>query len=146
MENSEAPKSLTTFQFEGVEEPVTFVETMQVTAGVTCDVYRFDDDEKDLGIINIESGSRTPLQRVLSGDRTIEGYISGKGRLLVTKPNGEEIVYEVGSESDTSLRVNIAVDEVMQWQADPGFSLVAYEICFPPYQDGRYENIPDSQF
>ncbi len=29
----------------------------------------------------------------------------------------------------------------MQWQADPNSPLEAYEICYPPYQDGRYENL-----
>ena len=29
----------------------------------------------------------------------------------------------------------------MQWEADKDSDLVAYEICFPPYEDGRYQNI-----
>jgi hypothetical protein len=29
----------------------------------------------------------------------------------------------------------------MRWEADPKSNLKAYEICFPPYEDGRYENI-----
>jgi len=29
----------------------------------------------------------------------------------------------------------------MQWEADKEADLVAYEICFPPYEDGRYENL-----
>lgn len=30
------------------------------------------------------------------------------------------------------------------WEADPDSSLMAYEVCFPPYEDGRYENIDES--
>ena len=35
----------------------------------------------------------------------------------------------------------LAIGEIMQWQADKDSPLVAYEICIPPYEDGRYENI-----
>jgi hypothetical protein len=31
----------------------------------------------------------------------------------------------------------------MQWFADDDSSLTAYEICYPPYEDGRYENISE---
>jgi hypothetical protein len=31
--------------------------------------------------------------------------------------------------------------ETMQEEDDKNSSLVVYEICFPPYQEGRYENI-----
>ena len=80
------------FQFEGKELPVSFVETMQVTNGVECDIYTFDGDTaKDLGIIRIKPAGKTPLQKVLKGDRTIEGYISGKGKLTITQPNGKQI-------------------------------------------------------
>jgi hypothetical protein len=35
----------------------------------------------------------------------------------------------------------VGIGDVMQWEADKETDLVAYEICFPPYEDGRYENI-----
>ncbi|OGM22108.1 hypothetical protein A2961_05045 [Candidatus Woesebacteria bacterium RIFCSPLOWO2_01_FULL_39_21] len=130
------------FSFEGKEYPVSFVETMQVAEGVECDAYTFDGDKtKDLGIIRIKPGSKTPLQKVLKGDRTVEGYISGEGKLTVTKADGSKQIYEVTEDLKEPVVVTVAIDEHMQWEADPESNLRAYEICFPPYEGGRYENI-----
>lgn len=126
------------FNFEGKDLPVVFIETVKVAEGVACDVYTFvGDNGKDLGIITIRAGGKTPRQKVLRGDKTIEGYISGKGRLVITKPDGGQKVYIAGG----GLGVEVAVGETMQWQADADSNLVAYEICFPPYKEGRFENL-----
>ncbi len=133
---------LNAFDFEKKTQPVSFVETMKITAGVECDVYTFDgDSNKDLGIIRIEPGNKTPLQRVLKGDKTIEGYISGKGRLIITKSDNTQEEYPVDNNTKKPFAVTVAIGEKMQWQANKDSSLVAYEICFPPYEDGRYENL-----
>lgn len=130
---------LTEFEFEGQKQKVSFIETMDVADGVTCDVYKFvGDDTKDLGIIKIKSGHKTPLQRVLKGDRTVEGYISGTGKLVVSN-DGIDKPYEV-KDGDT-LSVSVNIGETMQWIAGEDNPLTAYEICFPPYEDGRYENL-----
>lgn len=139
MESISQNNHLTEFEFEGQKQKVTYIETMNVTDGVTCDVYKFDnDDTKDLGIIKVQPGFKTPLQRVLKGDRTVEGYISGNGKLIVS--NGEkEKVHQ--TEKGENLQIDIKVGETMQWRAGDE-TLTAYEICFPPYEDGRYENLP----
>ena len=129
---------INSFNFEGKEQDVVFVETMQVAAGVECDVYKFDGDAgKDLGIIRIRAGCKTPLQKVMKGDRTIEGYISGRGKLIIIKTDGEQKIY-IG---ERGLAVSVGVGEVMQWQADSDSDLEGYEICFPPYQAGRFQNL-----
>jgi hypothetical protein len=129
---------LSDFNFEGKELPVNFVETMQVAEGVECDVYKFvGDDSKDLGIIRVEAGHRTPMQRVLKGAHTIEGYISGRGGLVITEFDGEEKIYNAGM----GLEVDVKIGEVMQWRAAPDSDLEVYEICFPPYESGRFENL-----
>lgn len=52
------------FNFEGEEQSVSFVETMHVTDGVDCDVYTVDGDKsKDLGIIKIKPGKKTPYKK-----------------------------------------------------------------------------------
>ena len=123
------------FLFEGREQLVSFMETLDVADGVACDVYTFDGDTtKDLGIIRINPGSKTPLQKVLKGDKTVEGYISGKGKLKITKPNGKQVVYT------EPFAITVAVGELMQWEADPDSDLSVYEICYPPYEDGRFQN------
>ncbi len=90
-----------------------------------------------MGIIRVQPGYKTPLQKVLKGDRTVEGYISGNGRLIVSKGEQEKI-YE--SEEGVELKVDVMVGETMQWQAG-NTPLVAYEICFPPYEVGRFKDL-----
>lgn len=133
---------LKTFEFEGNSQPIDFVETVPVNTGVECDVYAFvQDDSKDLGIIRINPGYKTPLQRVLKGQRTIEGYISGEGQLTIIRSGGNNEVYQVGNQTQEKLAIDINIGDLMQWQAKGSSRLIAYEICIPPYQDGRYENI-----
>lgn len=133
---------LTAFEFEGIPQPVSFVETLSVTDGVECDVYTFmGDDSKDLGIIRIEPGYKTPLQRVLQGERTIEGYVSGEGQLNILR-DGSWKTYLVRDDIQGKLPVNVNIGDLMQWHAVGSSRLVAYEVCIPPYQDGRYENLP----
>lgn len=130
------------FSFEGKKQQVSFIETLTVNDHVVCDTYSFvGDNTKDLGIIRIQLGGKTPLQRVLTGDRTIEGYISGNGKLKIKRANNEEKIYEFGDKSQEPLMVNVYVGDLMQWQASLDSNLIVFEICFPPYKDGRYENI-----
>lgn len=137
---SEEPQPMKTFSLDGIEQPVSFVETMQVTDGVECDIYSFTEDgSKDLGIIRVESGKKTPLQRVLQGEKTIEQYISGKGKLTITRQDGTQDVL-IADESNSVYRI-VNIGEMMQWEADIDSDLLAAEICYPPYQEGRFEDI-----
>lgn len=130
------------FEFESNLQTVEFVETVTVNEGVVCDVYSFSGDpEKDLGIIRIQPGHNTPLQRVLGGTRTIEGHISGTSQLSITRKDGEKEVHLVNDGLPERFQIDVNVGDLMQWQAAENSNLVAYEICFPPYVDGRYENI-----
>ncbi len=134
-------QKLNEFEFEGRKTNIIFVESVEVTTGVVCDVYKFEEDEsKDLGIIEIKAGMKTPSQKVLKGERTVEGFISGYGELIIIKENGEKVAYIVGNETKYFSRV-IQLGEIMQWQADPDSDLKVYEVCYPPYKEGRYENL-----
>jgi len=120
------------------DEPVTFVETSRVKDGVYCDVYRFnDDDSKDLGIVRVSKDCRTPLQRVLKGDKTLEIFQTGQGVLSVTNTDGVKIRHVFPS--DTPAEVEIKVGDLVQWEAIE--DLVFAETCYPPYEDGRFENL-----
>ena len=130
------------FTHSGETLAVIFQESYTVVPGVVCDVYIHPETKKrDLGIITIEPRTQTPRQRVLGGDETIEGYVSGKGKLTITHRDGMESVFEVSPEHE-GFSHPVEIGEIMQWQADENESLVVFEICFPPYQDGRFENIP----
>ena len=129
------------FKIDGEEKLVRLIDTLEITDGVLCDTYAFEGDKtKDLGIIKMKPGSRTPLQKVLKGDKTIEGYISGKGKLVITKKDGKREVHSVDNTSE-AFSTTIEIGESMQWEADQDSNLVAYEVCFPPYENGRFENL-----
>ena len=94
---------LTSFEFERKSQQVEFVEALDVAEGVKCDSYKFVGDKtKDLGVIKIGPGSKTPLQKVLKGDRTIEGFVSGEGKLIIQRADGLNEVYPV---SDAKIKI-----------------------------------------
>ena len=135
-------KTLETFDFGEGQESLVFQETMAVVPGVDCDVYSVkDDNSKDLGIIRIDVGAKTPLQKVLKGESTIEGYIGGEGWLVLTRQDGSEDIYPVSPDVNQDFKINVGISEKMQWIASENSSLTAFEICYPPYEDGRYENL-----
>jgi hypothetical protein len=124
--------------------PITFVETQTVKDGVRADIYTFDNDmSKDLAIVHVAQGCKTPLQRVLKGTKTAEGYMSGSGKLAVTAKDGTLKTHlftgEEGINQDAEIEVHIG--ELMQWSAVS--DLIFYEICEPPYEDGRFENLSE---
>ncbi len=123
-------------------ELVKFVGRTEEAPGAYCYVYNIEgDNNKDLGIIVMEPGAKTPLQKVLRGDRTIEGLVAGKGTLIITRVGGEIIEYHLDEER-IPFSVEVKVGELMQWQAAPNSRLVAFEIYYPPYQEDRFENLP----
>lgn len=120
-----------------------FVETQSVKDGVECDLYNFvDDNTRDLAVVRVDSGFKTPLQLVVKGSKTIEGFCSGAGTLTVWDKNGntQQFTFADGNEST---EVIVAVGQKMQWHADKNMRLEFYEICDPPYKDGRFENLPE---
>ena len=118
-----------------------FVESSEVQNGVICDVYSFDTlsevSNSDLGIVVIESGYSTPLQRILTGEKTIEGHISGSGYLVVDTGTPDQKKFEV--QVDCTFEITLNIGQTMQWFSTS--DLVIYEICYPKYSDGRFETI-----
>ena len=134
-------KKLKDFAIANKPLAVSFVETQTVKEGVECDVYTFtDDDSEDLAIVRVTKGFKTPLQRVLSGTKTTEGYLQGEGTLTVHTAKGEEKSYDFKI-GDDAREVEVEVGQTMQWHANGDTDLTFYEICDPPYQDGRFENL-----
>jgi hypothetical protein len=139
------PEKLHSFAFEGNNMPVAYVETVEVKDGVVCDTYVFRGDEsKDLAIVHVAPGERTPLQRVVTGLRTLEGFMSGAGVLRVGNELGEIEFNLHPTSPDHDAPIQIEVGHTMQWQAGPD-GLTFYEICEPPYHDGRFEELPAPQ-
>lgn len=127
------------FTCDWVKLPIQYIETIQVKEWVECDVYSFiGDNEKDLGIIRVKSWYSTPLQEVLQWDKTIEWYISGTWSLAILDKNQKRIIYPVQADS-SGFTKNVDIWEQMQWTAHTDLSF--YEICFPPYSDGRFKNL-----
>lgn len=129
---------LTEFIVGGKFVGVKFVETQSLKEGVEGDIYTFvNDDSRDLGIFTVQKGHKTPLQRVLLGDKTIEGFVSGTGTLTV-----DSEVYKFSPESNQK-EIIVKVGQTMQYSADEDSDLTFYEICEPPYSSGRFENLPE---
>ncbi len=120
---------------------IRFIETIDVVDGVTCDVYIHPEtNDRDLGVIHIDPGSSTPPQKIIKGEETIEGYLSGKGVLAIRHIDGTISEHKVSS-GDEGFCYAVDVGDVMQWRADEDAKLTVFEICFPPYEDGRYDNL-----
>lgn len=134
---------LESFSFRGETLTTQLIETTEVFPGVTCDAYLHPETkERDLGIIYIEADRRTRPQRVLKGNQTIEGYVSGKGELIIKKKSGERLVFKVDPNNE-GFAQNVEVGDIMQWRADEQENLVVFEVCYPPYEADRFENLTD---
>lgn len=116
-------------------EPIEFIESSRVTEGVICDVYSFTgDDAKDLGIVAVKKGCKTPLQLVVGGEKTLEIFRQGKGTLVVTGKDGSQKKYSFPDSAQAEIEVKVG--EKMQWEALD--DLVFAEVCYPPYKEGRF--------
>jgi mannose-6-phosphate isomerase-like protein (cupin superfamily) len=135
-------KKLTIFTATDEICPVSFIETQEITEGVECDVYAFtEDSSKDLTIVKVIQGYRTPLQKVVAGSETLEGYMEGEGTLRVMSVDGELMEYHFNTVARNQ-SVAVKIGEKMQWYADGNTDLIFYEICSPVYEKGQFEDMP----
>lgn len=121
---------------------VTFEESNIAYRGVMCHVYSFTDtDAEDLAIIDVKPGYATPRQRVIDGERTTEAFIKGAGVLVIEATDGSTQEYAFDSERAADHPgVTVGIGQIMHWVAgDEG--LVFAEVCRPPYQEGRFEDM-----
>lgn len=132
---------ITELVIDGVTQSVNYIESMEIKTGVVCAIYEFtEDDTKDLALVKVAKGHTTPLQKVLNGEMTVEGYVSGEGTLFVD--NGvEKVEYRYPNKDNST--VEVIVGSIMQWSASETSDLVFFEVCTPPYEDGRFENITE---
>jgi hypothetical protein len=139
-------EDLDEFTFLDRTYAVRMTGSIAVAEGVVCDTYLFEgDNSRNLGIIKIEPGCKTPHQRVVGGVRTNESYVAGAGRFHfgVGVNYSDELTYGVTMAPDVNnpFAMDMNHGNVMQWAAEPDQSLVVAEICWPPYADGRFENL-----
>jgi len=122
------------FTHNNKDLPVKYIETTEVKEGVSCDVYQFiDDNTKDLAIVSVNKGAQTPLQKVLTGKKTIQGFISGKGKLTINK------IISYNFPNHLLNEIEVEIGQTMQWMALE--DLVFYEICEPPFKEGRFQSL-----
>lgn len=69
--------------------------------------------------------------------------MGGAGVLTITYPDETQRAY-VYPHEDTPAEVVVAIGQIMQWQATDA-DLTFYEICEPPYQPGRYTDLPAAE-
>ena len=137
--------NLTEFTFDGRAYTVAKTGEMAVANGVICDTYEVPevDDEWDLGIIKVEPGASTPRQLVIGGTRTVEAHLAGSGWLMIAPgllfESPDRHVFN--EDEQPGRHVDVRQGEVMQWVVGTT-GLVAAELCWPPYQDGRFLDLP----
>lgn len=138
-------EKLTQFKLDGVLCEVRFMEQTEIVPGVVCETYQFvGNGSADLAIVRVTPSFNTPLQRILKGNKTIEQHCWGKGKLTIARAGGMGIeIYYVGGMSPQMQPVELHVGDLMQWQALPGtgVDLCFSEVCYPPYEEGRFENL-----
>ena len=133
----------TRIKFGGFDLAVKFRKATQVAPGVVCEEFDcVDKPEMDIGIIRIDPGAKTPPQKLLSGTRTVEGFLSGAGALFVTPEGGEFESFSFGMTNRIGRKfAELQPGDVVQWVAAPDSELVAIEMCWPPFSEGRFENV-----
>ncbi len=133
-------KRLETFEIDSKKRQVRFIDSNTVKRGVHCDVYEFVGDSScDLAIVEVQPGQTTPLQLIVQGDKTIEGYVEGSGELSIIAKSGDIKILEFNKHQTGN--VVLGVGDTMQWQASENQKLVFYEVCYPSYQEGRFQNL-----
>ncbi len=133
----------TYFKHRNEDLPAVYVRTDIISPGVTCEVYLDPTTGKrDYGKVTVEPGYKTPKQKVLSGEETIECYFSDKGRLTIIHTDGTTSIFDLDAK-DEGFAHTVYIGEIMQWQADPNEPIVFLEICYPPFTDDRFENIDE---
>ncbi len=127
---------LDSFYYLGQDRSVEYVESLDIKDGVICHVYRFAGETAyDLGIVEVAPGVSTPLQQVVERfSTTVEGLLEGSGNLFVEAEGGN--TFQVGN----PLTTTVYCGNRMQWDAGEE-GLTFFEICHPPYEEGRFENI-----
>lgn len=122
------------------ELEVEHVDMHEILPDVYVDLYRFVGNSTcDLARVEVVRGAKTPLYLLVDGERTIERYQSGTGTLEVIENDGWRTVHHFPKD-DGSRDVVIEIGETIQWHAT-GSDLVYDELCWPPYEAGRFENI-----
>jgi hypothetical protein len=131
---------LSEFLFYGQLWKIVNNESYEVDSGVHCDNYQIiGDSEQDLAIIKVSPNARTPRQLVKYGEKTIEVFLEGSGKLFVENERGEVVEHHFSKGQDGNF-VLISIGDKMQWIAGENGLLFA-EICKPPYREGRFINI-----
>lgn len=134
----------------GHEHQIEHTDSLAVVEGVLCDTYAFTEDaSRDLAIVTVNPGVATPLHEVVSGTKTLEGYVSGAGKLCIAGIQGATTIHTFGQPNiqkteTTTKEIEIVVGDIVQWRADPLLPLTFYEICEPPYEDGRFRVLTES--
>lgn len=131
-------ENLVSFYYLGEHRPVRYLQTEKVKSGVFCDVYEFTGQNAyDLAVVRVAPNHSTPVQRIeLEGSKTVEGILDGYGSFFAAGASRTSLTF------GTPKVHTLSSGDIMQWEAgDDG--LTFFEICHPPYEDGRFTNLTD---
>lgn len=131
---------LSEYTFEDQSWKIILNQSYEVIPGVYCESYTIVGDlDKDIAIVYMLPNSKTPLQLVRSGEKTVEVFMCGDGKLVVENNSGTVFEYFFDN-NECGKYVIIKIGEKMQWIAGE-IGLQFAEICEPPYKDDRFETV-----
>ena len=132
-------EKLSKFTLDNEVLDLKYESTNEVKTGVMCDVYSVRErTDVDFAFVKMESGCSTPLQLVLGGEKTVEIHLSGAGQFFFQEnEQAEPEVFRL--EDGKPFQLTIPIGSKVRWTAETELTFV--EVCYPPYEDGRYRNL-----
>lgn len=130
---------LNSFKLDDELLELKYESTNEVKLGVICDVYSvIGRTDLDFALVEMKSGSSTPLQLVKGGERTIEIHVSGVGQFFFQEnEKAEPKLFDL--EDGKPFKLTIPIGSKVRWIAETDLTFA--EVCYPPYEDGRYINL-----
>jgi dipeptidase E len=128
------PDKIYSFNMGNEIRDIAFITSEHVTEGIDSDVYSFlDNSTQILTITKVKKGSKTPLEKITTGSKIVEGFIKGKGTLTVHLESGTQNTYYFET-AGFNKPVDVKIGQSVQWTAPLDADLVYYKIRDIPQQ------------
>lgn len=119
------------------------ISSEDIYTGVNCTIFiDLDNETHDFAVVSVTAAHKTPRQRIISGEKTIESFVGGKGSFIIERDG--KIDTFIVDKSATQTSWEVFPGDIIRWCADSKSDLTFIEVCEPPYQDGRFENLADN--
>lgn len=116
------------FEIGNVNREIMYIKSVHIASGIDSDVYSFLDDKSQvLSIVRVKRGVKSPLEKIESANKIIEGFLKGKGTLSVSTFGNNKNTYYFET-AGYNKEVEIHTGESVQWSAPKDADLIYYKI------------------